>query len=84
MDAACKGWEGKLVARATDWDAIMSGGKSGVVTRLKGDKTYVVGVHCMAHRLELSFSDAIKESAMFRRVDELLGGLDTFYQERDR
>ena len=78
MDAACKGWEGKLVACVTDGAAVMSGGKSGVVTRLKGDKTYVIGVHCMAHRLELSFSDAIKESAMFRRMDELLGGLYSF------
>ena len=81
MDAACKGWEGKLVACVTDGAAVMSGGKSGVVTRLKGDKTYVIGVHCMAHRLELSFSDAIKESAMFRRIDELLGGLYSFYHK---
>ncbi|KAK0135054.1 Zinc finger protein 862 [Merluccius polli] len=81
MDAACKGWEGKLVACVTDGAAVMSGGKSGVVTRLKGDKTYVIGVHCMAHRLELSFSDAIKESAMFRRMDELLGGLYSFYHK---
>ncbi|KAL7398303.1 hypothetical protein ABVT39_007646 [Epinephelus coioides] len=79
MDAACEGWEGKLVACATDGAAVRSGGKNGVVTRLKGDKTYVVGVHCMAHHLELSFSDAIKESAMFRRVDELLGRLYPFY-----
>jgi len=79
MDAVCKGWEGKLVACATDGAAVMTGEKSGVVTRLRGDKAYVLGVHCMAHRLELAFSDTIKVSPMFCKVEELLGGLYTFY-----
>lgn len=65
MDAACTGQEGKLVACATDGAAVMTGEKSGVMTRLRGNKAYVVYVHCMAHRVELAFSDAIKLTPMF-------------------
>lgn len=33
----------------------------------------------MAHRLELSFKDAIKSISLFQQVEELLSGLYTFY-----
>lgn len=53
-------WEDKLVAVATDGAEVMVGARTGVVQRLRGDRPYVVGVHCMAHRLELSFQDSVK------------------------
>ena len=61
-----------LVTCATDGAAVMVGVHNGVVSRLRGDRAYVVGVHCMAHRLELAFSDAIKSNTMFQKVEELL------------
>ena len=79
MDSVCEGWEEKLVACATDGAAVMTGLKTGVVTRLQGDKDYVLRVHCMAQRQELAFSDAIRKNPMFQRVEELLSGLFTFY-----
>ncbi|KAJ7998203.1 hypothetical protein DPEC_G00220160 [Dallia pectoralis] len=53
-------WQEKLVACTTDGAAVMTGSRSGVVSRLCGDKSYILGVHYIAHRLELIFKDAVK------------------------
>ena len=36
MEGVCEEWESKLVALGTDGAAVMTGAKSGVVSRLKG------------------------------------------------
>ena len=80
MQTVCKEWEDKLIACATDGAAVMTGEKTGVVTRLRGEKKgYILGVHCMAHRLELAYCDAIKGEPMYSKAEELLSGLYTFY-----
>lgn len=65
MESVCSDWEDKVVAFSSDGAAVMMGAKRGVITRLKENKPYVVGVHCMAHRLELSFRDAVKNIRFF-------------------
>ncbi|XP_073667564.1 zinc finger protein 862-like [Paramisgurnus dabryanus] len=72
-------WKGKLVACGTDGAAVMTGSKTGVVSRLRGERTYILGVHCMAHRLELAFKDVMKTNNLCRKVEDLLTGLFTFY-----
>lgn len=72
-------WDVKLVAVATDGAAVMVGARTGVVQRLRRDRPYIVGVHCMAHRLELSFKDSVKNIVLFKKVEELLTGLYCFY-----
>ncbi|XP_073727113.1 zinc finger protein 862-like [Misgurnus anguillicaudatus] len=57
----------------------MTGSKTGVVNRLRGERTYILGVHCMAHRLELAFKDVMKTNNLCRKVEDLLTGLFTFY-----
>lgn len=79
METVCKEWEGKLIACATDGAAVMTGEKTGVVTRLRGEKGYILGVHCMAHRQELAYCDAIKVCPMYSKAEDLLSGLYTFY-----
>ncbi|XP_049892465.1 zinc finger protein 862-like isoform X1 [Epinephelus moara] len=79
MDKVSQQWEVKLVAVATDGAAVMVGVRTGVVQRLRRDRPYLVGVHCMAHRLELSFKDSVKNIVLFKKVEELLTGLYTFY-----
>lgn len=79
MEGVCEEWESKLVALATDGAAVMVGAKSGVVSRLKGNRAYIIRIHCMAHRQELAFMDAINSHVMFQRVEEFLSGLYTFY-----
>eukprot|EP00063_Salmo_salar_P020903 XP_013995738.1 PREDICTED: zinc finger protein 862-like [Salmo salar] len=79
MEGVCDEWRSKLVALGTDGAAVMTGAKNGVVSRLKGDRAYIIGIHCMAHRLQLTFSDAIRSNVMFQKVEDLLSGLYTFY-----
>uniref|UniRef100_A0A1A8GAA0 HAT C-terminal dimerisation domain-containing protein n=2 Tax=Nothobranchius korthausae TaxID=1143690 RepID=A0A1A8GAA0_9TELE len=72
-------WKKKLVAVSTDGAAVMLGGKSGVVTRLTADLPHVLPIHCMPHRLELSFKDDASKNPCHKKLDALLTGLYTFY-----
>ncbi len=72
-------WKEKLVACGTDGAAVMTGSKTGVVSRLREERTYILGVHCMAHRLELAFKDVMKTNSHYRKVEDLLPGLFTLY-----
>ena len=74
-----KEWKKKLVAVGSDGAAVMVGCRSGVVTRLTEDMPHVIGVHCMAHRLELSFKDAVSGNTCHKKLDGLLMGLYSFY-----
>ena len=57
----------------SDGAAVMVGRKSGVVTRLSDGLPHVLGVHCMAHRLELSFKDVAKKNLCHKNLTLLLG-----------
>lgn len=61
-------WKNKLVALTTDGASVMTGVNNGVVTKLCADRPYVLGIHCMAHKLELAFSDGIRKNVMARIV----------------
>lgn len=74
-------WLEKVVACGTDGASVMTGVKKGVVTQLRQDRSYILGIHCMSHRLELAFSDAMTHISMARKVEELLSGLYTFYHK---
>ena len=70
----------KLVAFGSDGAAVMQGKKGGVATLLKNEsqRPQLQAIHCMAHRLELAFKSAKKESVM-TQVDDLLLQLYLFY-----
>ena len=72
-------WKKKLVGVASDGAAVMRGCRSGVVSRLTEGLPHVVGVHCMAHRLELSFKDAANKNPCCKKIDSLLMGLYYVY-----
>lgn len=72
MDSVCSDWLDKVVAFSSDGAVVMIGAKRGVITRLEESKPCVVGVHCMAHRPELTFRDAVKNIRFFKTVDDLL------------
>ncbi|KAL7397466.1 hypothetical protein ABVT39_022499 [Epinephelus coioides] len=65
-------WKNKLVALTTDGASVMTGVNNGVVTKLRAERPYVLGIHCMAHKLELAFSDGIRKNVMARKVEDLL------------
>lgn len=59
----------------------ISGKKSGVAAILKKSRPYLVSVHCLAHRLELSFKDTIKSMKMYDRLITLLLGIYYLYRK---
>ena len=74
-------WKKKLVGITTDGASVNTGAKSGVVKRLqdKCNRPSIVGLHCVAHKLELAYKDAIQGNGCYRHIDTLLSGLYAFY-----
>ena len=74
-------WQEKIVAVATDGAAVMTGKKNGVVSKIRQftQEPNLLGIHCMAHRLELAFKDATKDISVFKKVYGMLLALYYFY-----
>ena len=69
-------WKKKLVAIGSDGAAVMVGCRSGVVTRLTEDcMPHVICVHCMAHRLELSFTNAVSRNVCHKQLQRIFSAL---------
>lgn len=71
----------KLVAMSSDGAPVMLGHKGGFLALLKKDQPQVVGIHCMAHRLELAFKNSIKEIPMWNKLDSLLLSIYLYYHK---
>ena len=69
-------WRQKVVSIGTDGASVNMGKNNGVIQRLRNDIPYLVGIHCMAHRLELSLNDA---ASMQRTTNQILLSLYIFY-----
>ncbi len=68
-------WLQKVVAFGMDGTAVMTGVKKGVVSQLRGDREYILGIHCMSHRLELAYYNAMSHNNLARKVDDLLNSM---------
>ena len=55
-------WMQKLISTGTDGASVMMGRSGGVVSLIKQDAPQVIGIHCVAHNLELAFSDTLKSN----------------------
>ena len=73
----------KLVAMGTDGAAVMTGRNNGVVARVRRQwAPALLGVHCCAHRLELSIADVVKKHPQYAITEKLLLDLWLFYKQR--
>ena len=72
-------WRQKVVAIVTDGASVNMGKNYGVIQRLRNDIPHLVGIHCIAHRLELSLNDAAKAVSMQRTTNQILLSLYLFY-----
>ena len=60
----------------------MTGRKGGLATLLRTEvNTEMLNIHCFAHRLELSFRDALKGFKVYDKLITLLTGLYYFYMK---
>ena len=72
----------KLVALGSDGASVMTGHRSGLAALLKQSQPAIVIIHCFAHKLELSFKDAVKKTKLHEKaVGTLLMGLYYFYKK---
>eukprot|EP00731_Ephydatia_muelleri_P008522 Em0004g860a len=69
----------KPVGFGSDGASVMTGCKSGVSTRLKGEQPLLFTLHCMAHRLELGFKGIIGANSFMSTFTELLFAIYNFY-----
>jgi hypothetical protein len=81
MSETCEHWQNKFVGYAADGAAVMQGKLTGVVTRMREQNcSEMVAVHCTAHRVELAYKDAVKEIALYKRVNLAMLGMYLFYR----
>ena len=74
-----KMWKKRLVGIGSDGAAVMLGSRSGVGVRLSNGLPHVIAVHCMAHKLELSFKEAASKNTCHKKLDSFLLGIYCFY-----
>ena len=69
----------KLLCFVADGAATMQGCKAGVRQRISNEQPALIGLHCMAHRLELAFKNTIKKFKAYHNVEDLLFKVYKFY-----
>jgi len=68
----------KLVGFCADGASVNFGVKGGLVPKLKEDSPWLVSIHCLSHRLELSLKDAFRDT-YFDTISEILLWLHGVY-----
>ena len=79
MTEVCRDWKEKTVALGADGANVMLGEISGVYGLLKQEIPHIIKVHCVAHRLELSFADTLSDVPVLKDVKEMLQGIWKHY-----
>ena len=80
MDTIDPQWIKKLISTGTDGASVMMGRKGGVVSLIKQDAPQVIGIHCVAHNLELAFSGTLKSNETMMSIRDLLNGCWKHYK----
>ena len=65
-------WRAKVVFLCADGAAVNMGRVNGVAAKLRTEVGHLVAVHCIAHRLELGITKAIKGEARLQKLNEVL------------
>ncbi len=76
-------WRGKVVGLGVDGASVNTGKHNGLIALMKRelDRPFIQGIHCSAHRLELSYKDSMKQVPLFSKVDTFLLNLYLFYSK---
>lgn len=61
-------WKLQTVAFGSDRGSVYVGTSNGVVAKLRVEMPWLVGVHCIPHRLDLSVLDALKDEQQLTDV----------------
>ncbi|XP_070587501.1 zinc finger protein 862-like [Erythrolamprus reginae] len=76
------GWlsSSHLIAIGTDGAASMIGTENGLVQKIRQNISHLIGIHCVAHRLNLSVLSSVKQAKLIDDLDSILKKLYQFYQ----
>ncbi|XP_073537153.1 zinc finger protein 862-like [Phyllobates terribilis] len=76
------GWlsSSHLIAIGTDGAASMIGTENGLVQKIRQNISHLIGIHCVAHRLNLSVLSSVKQAKLIDDFDSILKKLYQFYQ----
>lgn len=71
----------RLVGFGADGASNMMGNRTGLTTQLKNCYPHLVVVHCLAHRMELAYKDAMKDCNLYMKMQMLMQGIFAFYRK---
>lgn len=72
-------WKNALVSVGSDGAAVYTGVRNGVVAKLKQSIPWLLGIHCIAHNLELAILDGIKDEALLSSLKDMLQSIYKHY-----
>ena len=78
--AGVEDWRDKIVYLCADGASVNLGKDNGVAAKLRREVDYLIACHCVAHRLELGITKAIKDEPRLKRLNEILVFLYEQYQ----
>ena len=82
-DVGINSWEDSL-ACGSDGASVMTGVRNGVIAKLRQDVPWLIGIHCVAHKLELAVLDGIRDVQYFADLTEMLKGLYKHYHYSEK
>jgi hypothetical protein len=69
-----------LIGIGNDGAASLLGTEHGLIKKVRSNLSHLIGVHCVAHRLNLSVLSAVKNGRFIDDIDSTLKKLHKFYQ----
>ena len=72
-------WKNALVSLGSDGASVYTGVRNGVVAKLRQSIPWLLGIHCIAHNLELAILDGLKEDHLLSSVKEMLQSIYKHY-----
>ena len=64
-----------LVSSTADGAAVNFGKYSGLLTRMKTDRPWLMTIHCVNHRTELAVKDSLQTIKIFRDIEDVMTNL---------
>ncbi|XP_074138783.1 sperm flagellar protein 2 isoform X4 [Sminthopsis crassicaudata] len=81
LNLSSSDWSKKLVGFGSNGTAVMVGENNSVARLLKEIQPCVQTVHCFAHRLELTYQEALQGIELYNTVNDLLQNVYYFYHD---
>ena len=72
-------WRNGLVSIGSDGASVYTGVRNGVVAKLKQSVPWLLGIHCIAHNLELAILDSIKDEILLMSLRDMLQSIYKHY-----